>query len=141
MEEKPEKIPSSQEPPQEQSQSEIKKEKSPIPQIENYIHPVNIETLKSIEDIIEFTLKNYTKKLEQSKAFKMEYDMFKKECEKDIKNIENVRDISNKKVVFCIDMKLPSIVAYQEYNLFEYKDDIIENNEEKEEDEGEGDEK
>lgn len=76
-----------------------------------------------------------------SKAFKMEYDMFKKECEKDIKNIENVRDISNKKVVFCIDMKLPSIVAYQEYNLFEYKDDIIENNEEKEEDEGEGDEK
>jgi hypothetical protein len=67
MEEKPEKIPSSQEPPQEQSQSEIKKEKSPIPQIENYIHPVNIETLKSIEDIIEFTLKNYTKKLEQSK--------------------------------------------------------------------------
>ena len=31
MEEKPEKIPSSQEPPQEQSQSEIKKEKSPIP--------------------------------------------------------------------------------------------------------------
>ena len=52
-----------------------------------------------------------------------------------------MRDISNKKVVFCIDMKLPSIVAYQEYNLFEYKDDIIENNEEKEEDEGEGDEK
>ena len=77
-----------------------------------------------------------------AKAFKMDYELFKKECEKDIKNIENVRDISNKKVVFCIDMKLPSIVAYQEYNLYEYKDnDDNEKNEEKEEEEEEGEEK
>ena len=69
-----------------------------------------------------------------SKAFKMEYDLFKKECEKDIINIENVRDISNKKVVYCIDMKIPSIVAYQNYELYEYKEDNKEN-EEKEEDE------
>ena len=67
MEEKPEKNLLSQEPPKEQDKSEIKKEKSPIPQIENYIHPVNIETLKSIQEIVEFTLKNYSKKLEQSK--------------------------------------------------------------------------
>ena len=53
--------------PKEQNKSETKKEKSPIPQIENYIHPVNIETLKSIQEIVEFTLKNYSKKLEQSK--------------------------------------------------------------------------
>ena len=71
-----------------------------------------------------------------AKAFKMEYDLFKKECEKDIKNIENVRDISNKKVVFCIDMKIPSIVAYQDYKLYEYKDNEKEN-EEKEEEEDE----
>ena len=69
-----------------------------------------------------------------AKAFKMEYDLFKKECEKDIINIENVRDISNKKVVYCIDMKIPSIVAYQNYELYEYKEDKKEN-EEKEEDE------
>ena len=69
-----------------------------------------------------------------AKAFKMEYDLFKKECEKDIINIENVRDISNKKVVYCIDMKIPSIVAYQNYELYEYKEDNKEN-EEKEEDE------
>ena len=69
-----------------------------------------------------------------AKAFKMEYDLFKKECEKDIINIENVRDISNKKVVYCIDMKIPSIVAYQNYELYGYKEDNKEN-EEKEEDE------
>ena len=69
-----------------------------------------------------------------AKAFKMEYDLFKKECENDIINIENVRDISNKKVVYCIDMKIPSIVAYQNYELYEYKEDNKEN-EEKEEDE------
>lgn len=69
-----------------------------------------------------------------AKAFKMEYDLFKKECEKDIINIENVRDISNKKVVYCIDMKIPSIVSYQNYELYEYKEDNKEN-EEKEEDE------
>ena len=65
----------------------------------------------------------------------MEYELFKKECEKDIKNIENVRDISNKKVVYCIDMKIPAIVAYQDYDLYEYKEDNKEENEEKEEDE------
>ena len=70
-----------------------------------------------------------------AKAFKMEYELFKKECEKDIKNIENVRDISNKKVVYCIDMKIPAIVAYQDYDLYEYKEDNKEENEEKEEDE------
>ena len=69
-----------------------------------------------------------------AKAFKIEYDLFKKECEKDIINIENVRDISNKKVVYCIDMKIPAIVAYQNYELYEYKEDNKEN-EEKEEDE------
>ena len=50
-------------------------------------------------------------------AFKMDYELFKKECEKDILNIENVRDISNKKVVYCIDMKIPSIVAFGTYSL------------------------
>ena len=47
-----------------------------------------------------------------------------------------MRDISNKKVVFCIDMKIPSIVAYQDYKLYEYKDNEKEN-EEKEEEEDE----
>ena len=47
----------------------------------------------------------------------MDYELFKKECEKDILNIENVRDISNKKVVYCIDMKIPSIVAFGTYSL------------------------
>ena len=75
-----------------------------------------------------------------AKAFKIEYDLFKKECEKDILNIQNVRDISNKKVVYCIDMKIPEIIAYQKYTLYEYKED--ENNkEEKEEEEDEEDEK
>ena len=72
-----------------------------------------------------------------AKAFKMEYDLFKKECEKDIINIENVRDISNKKVVFCIDMKIPSIVAYQDYELYEYKEDNKENYEKEEDEEDE----
>jgi len=72
-----------------------------------------------------------------AKAFKMEYDLFKKECEKDIINIENVRDISNKKVVFCIDMKIPSIVAYQDYELYEYKEDNKENDEKEEDEEDE----
>ena len=68
MEEKnPDKNALTQKPQQDNNKPEIKKEKSPIPQIENYIHPINIETLISIQDIIEFTLKNYTKKLEQSK--------------------------------------------------------------------------
>ena len=68
MEENPDKNISTKETQQDKNESEIKKEKSPIPQIENYIHPINLETLKSIQDIIEFTLKNYTKKLEQSKG-------------------------------------------------------------------------
>ena len=38
-----------------------------IPNIENYIHPIDIEYLQSIEDIVELVLKNYDKKLEQSK--------------------------------------------------------------------------
>ena len=75
-----------------------------------------------------------------AKAFKIEYDLFKKECEKDILNIQNVRDISNKKVVYCIDMKIPEIIAYQNYTLYEYKEDE-DNKEEKEEEEDEEDEK
>ena len=53
---------------EENKESEVPKTKSPIPQIENYIHPVTLETLQSIQDIIEITLKNYTTKLEQSKG-------------------------------------------------------------------------
>ena len=45
-------------------------------------------------------------------AFKIDFKLFKEKCEKDILNVENVRDISNRKVVFCIDMKIPYIVAY-----------------------------
>ena len=74
-----------------------------------------------------------------AKAFKIEYDLFKKECEKDILNIQNVRDISNKKVVYCIDMKIPEIIAYQKYTLYEYKED--EDNKEEKEEEDEEDEK
>ena len=53
---------------EENKESEVPKTKSPIPQIENYIHPVTLETLQSIQEIIEITLKNYTTKLEQSKG-------------------------------------------------------------------------
>ena len=74
-----------------------------------------------------------------ARAFKIEYDLFKKECEKDILNIQNVRDISNKKVVYCIDMKIPEIIAYQKYTLYEYKED--EDNKEEKEEEDEEDEK
>ena len=48
-------------------EEEIAKEKTPIPNIENYIHPIDIEYLQSIEDIVELVLKNYDKKLEQTK--------------------------------------------------------------------------
>ena len=47
-----------------------------------------------------------------SKAFNLDFKIFKEKCESDILNIENVRDISNRKVVYCIDMKIPYIVAY-----------------------------
>ena len=76
-----------------------------------------------------------------AKAFKIEYDLFKKECEKDILNIQNVRDISNKKVVYCIDMKIPEIIAYQKYTLYEYKEDEDNKEEKEEEEEDEDDEK
>ena len=76
-----------------------------------------------------------------AKAFKIEYDLFKKECEKDILNIQNVRDISNKKVVYCIDMKIPEIIAYQKYTLYEYKEDEDNKEEKEEEEEDEEDEK
>ena len=46
---------------------EIPKEKSPMPNIENYIHPIDIEFLQSIQEIVELVLKNYDKKLEQTK--------------------------------------------------------------------------
>ena len=48
-------------------EQEIPKEKSPMPNIENYIHPIDIEFLLSIQETIEFSLKNYDKKLEQTK--------------------------------------------------------------------------
>ena len=47
-----------------------------------------------------------------AKAFKMEYEEFEEECKDDILHIENVRDISTKKMVFCIDMRIPYCVAY-----------------------------
>ena len=76
-----------------------------------------------------------------ARAFKIEYDLFKKECEKDILNIQNVRDISNKKVVYCIDMKIPEIIAYQNYTLYECKEDEDNKEEKEEEEEDEEDEK
>ena len=54
-------------PPSDVKGSDIPKTKSPIPQLENYIHPIKLETLQSIEPHIELTLPNFTKKLEQSK--------------------------------------------------------------------------
>jgi len=70
-----------------------------------------------------------------AKAFKMKYELFKKECEKDIINIESVRDISNKKKVYCIDMRIPSIVAFGNYSPEEQKEDTKEEKEENEEEE------
>ena len=67
MEENPEKSNSSQQPQPEKKESELQLIKSPIPQLENYIQPISLETLKALEDVVEFTLKNYTKKLEQTK--------------------------------------------------------------------------
>ena len=68
MEESPNNKPSPQKSEQENKKLETSKAKSPIPQIENYIHPINLETLQSIQEVIEFTLKNYSTKLEQSKG-------------------------------------------------------------------------
>ena len=72
-----------------------------------------------------------------AKAFKMKYELFKQECEKDIQNIENVRDISNKKVVYCIDMKIPSIVAFENYTLVEEEEDKEKEKEDQKEEENE----
>lgn len=47
-----------------------------------------------------------------AKAFGMGYSDFTALCNKNVLHIENVRDISNKKVVYCIDIKIPSVVAY-----------------------------
>ena len=58
---------STQNPPSNTADSEISKVKSPIPQIENYIHPIKMETLQTIEELIELTLSNNSKKLEQTK--------------------------------------------------------------------------
>ena len=68
MEENPNNNPSHQKSEQQNKKPEISKAKSPIPQIENYIHPITIATLQSIQEVIEFTLKNYSAKLEQSKG-------------------------------------------------------------------------
>ena len=51
-------------------------------------------------------------KMRIAKAFNMEYEDFIEKCNDDIIHIENVRDISTKKVVFCIDMRVPWCVAY-----------------------------
>ena len=69
-----------------------------------------------------------------AKAFKMKYELFKNECEKEIINIENVRDISNKKMVYCIDIKIPAIVAFGDYTLLEEKEENNKIEEEEEED-------
>lgn len=49
-----------------------------------------------------------------AKAFKCESDFFKeKENEQYIMHIENVRDVSTKKVVYCVDMRIPDSVGYR----------------------------
>ena len=68
MAENTDKTVSTQQPGPEKKEQEPPKAKSPIPQIENYIHPITIETLNTIEQFNELTLKNYTKKLEQTKG-------------------------------------------------------------------------
>ena len=60
------------------------KEKSPIPHIENYIHPINAENLESIQEFLGLVLKNYEKKLEQSK----EHNLIIKNKNVEIKNKE-----------------------------------------------------
>ena len=63
---------------------ELVKEKSPIPHIENYIHPINAENLESIQEFLGLVLKNYEKKLEQSK----EHNLIIKNKNVEIKNKE-----------------------------------------------------
>ena len=63
---------------------ESEKEKSPIPHIENYIHPINAENLESIQEFLGLVLKNYEKKLEQSK----EHNLIIKNKNVEIKNKE-----------------------------------------------------
>ena len=49
-----------------------------------------------------------------AQAFDMDYAEFKEKCGKNIVNIENVRDLSTRKVVYCVDMRLPNCVAFRE---------------------------
>ncbi len=49
-------------------EQEPPKQKSPIPNLENYINPMDIEELQSLQEQIELVLKNYDKKLEQTKG-------------------------------------------------------------------------
>ena len=48
-------------------QSQIPTAKTPMPNIQDYIDPIDIKHLESIEQFVEIVLKNYDKKLEQSK--------------------------------------------------------------------------
>ena len=48
-------------------EQEIPLEKCPMSNLENYIHPIDIDHLQSIQEIIELVLKNYEKKLEPTK--------------------------------------------------------------------------
>jgi hypothetical protein len=50
------------------SEQEPPKEKTAIPSLENYIHPIDIEELQNLQEHIELVLKNYDKKLEQTKG-------------------------------------------------------------------------
>ena len=81
-------------------QEELPKVKSPMPIMENYIHPMDIDYLKSIQEQIELVLKNYDKKLEQTK--------------------NNNLILKHKDIVF----KLPEIAS-----LFKEKENISEINE------------
>ena len=51
-----------------EQKEEVPKEKSPIPNIENYIIPIDIEKLKLIQPAIEFIIKNDEKKFEKTKG-------------------------------------------------------------------------
>ena len=49
-------------------QSQIPTTPTPMPNIQDYIDPIDIKHLESIEQFLEIVLKNYDKKLEQSKG-------------------------------------------------------------------------